>query len=58
MLLYSLAKKKTGSVFPASCHATFHHALIKRCNVSRDGREHVEEGHIAYYKITKVIRAL
>ena len=33
----SFTKKKTGSVFPAFCHATFHHALIKCCNVSRAG---------------------
>ena len=26
---------KSGSVFPAVCHATFHHALITSCNVSR-----------------------
>ena len=37
MLLCSFTKKKTGSVFPAFCHATFHHALIKYCNVSRAG---------------------
>ena len=28
---------KTGSVFPAYIHATFHHALITRCNISRAG---------------------
>ena len=32
-LLPSFTKKKTGSVFPAFCHATFHHALITCCNV-------------------------
>ena len=37
MLLCSFTKKKTGSVFPAFCHATFHHALITCCNVSRAG---------------------
>ena len=36
-LLCSFMKKKTGSVFLAFCHATFHHALIKCCNVSRAG---------------------
>ena len=34
-LLCSFMKKKSGSVFPVFCHATFHHALIKCCNVSR-----------------------
>ena len=29
VLLCSFTKKKTGSVFPAFCHATFHHALIR-----------------------------
>ena len=24
------SKVKTGSVFPAFCHATFHHSLIRR----------------------------
>ena len=33
MLLCSFTKKKTGSVFPAFCYATFHHALITCCNV-------------------------
>ena len=33
----SFTKKKTGSVFPAFCHATFHHALITCCNESRAG---------------------
>ena len=37
MLLCSFVKKKTGSVFPAFCHTTFHHALITCCNVSRAG---------------------
>ena len=37
MLLCSFMKKKTGSVFPTFCHATFHHALIMCCNVSRAG---------------------
>ena len=37
VLLCSFTKKKTGSVFPAFCHATFHHALITCCNVSRAG---------------------
>ena len=36
-LLCSFTKKKTGSVFPAFCHTTFHHALITCCNVSRAG---------------------
>ena len=36
-LLCSFTKKKTGSVFPAFCHATSHHALIMRCNVARAG---------------------
>ena len=35
MLLCSFTKRKTGSVFPAFCHATFHHALITCCDVSR-----------------------
>ena len=35
VLLCSFTKKKTGSVFPASCHTTFHHALNTCCNVSR-----------------------
>ena len=30
-------KKETGSVFPAFCHATLHHALIACCNVSQAG---------------------
>ena len=34
VLSCSFTKKKTGSVFPAFCHATFHHALITCCNVS------------------------
>ena len=33
----SFTKKKTGSVFPAVCHTTFHHALITCCNVPRAG---------------------
>ena len=37
VLLCSFTKKKTGSVFPAFRHATFHHALITYCNVSRAG---------------------
>ena len=37
VLLCSFTKKKTGSVFPAFCHTTFHHALITCCNVSRVG---------------------
>ena len=28
MLLCLFTKKKTGSVFPAFCHANFHHACI------------------------------
>ena len=36
-LLCSFTKKKTGGVFPAFCHTTFHHALITCCNVSRSG---------------------
>ena len=36
-LLCSFTKKKIGSVFPAFCHTTFHHALITCCNVSRAG---------------------
>ena len=35
VLLCSFTKKKTGSVFPALGHTTFHHALITCCNVSR-----------------------
>ena len=35
MLLCSFPKVKTGSVFPTFCHATFLHALIMCCNVSR-----------------------
>ena len=35
MLSCSFTKKKTGSVFPAFCHTTFHHALITCCNVYR-----------------------
>ena len=37
MLLCSFTKRKTGSVFLTFCHATFHHALITCCNVSRAG---------------------
>ena len=38
VLLCLFMKKKTGSVFPAFCNATFHHAkLITCCNVSRAG---------------------
>ena len=36
-LLCSFTKKKTGSVFPAFCHTTFHHALITCCNVAQAG---------------------
>ena len=35
VLLCSFTERKTGSVFPAFCHATFHHALITCCGVSR-----------------------
>ena len=35
MLLCSSMQKKTGCVFHAFCHATFQHALITCCNVSR-----------------------
>ena len=35
--LCSFTKKKTDSVFPAFCHATFHHALIRCYNLSRAG---------------------
>ena len=28
VLLCSFTKKKTGSVFPSFCHATFYHALM------------------------------
>ena len=34
-LLCSFTKKETGTVFPAFCHTSFHHALITSCNVSR-----------------------
>ena len=34
-LVVFIPKVKTGSVFPTFCHATFHHALITCCNVSR-----------------------
>ena len=34
VLLCSFTKEKTGSVFPAFCHATFHPALITCCDVS------------------------
>ena len=37
VLFCSFTKNKSGSVFPAFCHATFHHALITCCNVSRAG---------------------
>ena len=37
MLLCSFPKVKTGNVFPAVFHATFHHDLITCCNVSRAG---------------------
>ena len=37
MLLSSFPKVKNGSVFPAFCHANFHHALITCCNVSERG---------------------
>ena len=33
----SFTTKKTSSVFPAFCLATFHHALIMCCNKSRAG---------------------
>ena len=36
-LLCSFMKKKTDSVFPAFCHATFHHDLIKCCNDPKRG---------------------
>ena len=35
--LCSFTKKNTDSVFPAFCHATFHHALIRCYNLSRAG---------------------
>ena len=35
LVLCSFTKKKTGTVFPAFCNTTFHHALITCCNVSR-----------------------
>ena len=40
MLLCSstkFTKKKTSSVFPAFCQATFHHALIMCCSVFQAG---------------------
>ena len=37
VLLCSFTKRKTGSVFTAFCHDTFHHALITCWNVSRAG---------------------
>ena len=37
MLLCSFTKKKSGSVFPAFCYTTFHHALVMCCNVARAG---------------------
>ena len=37
VLLLSFTKKKTGSVFLAFCHTTFHHAFITCCNVSWAG---------------------
>ena len=33
--MFVLLKVKTGSVFAAFCHATFHRDLITCCNVSR-----------------------
>ena len=36
-LLCSFTKKKTGSVFSAFCHTTFHHALVTCGNVVRAG---------------------
>ena len=37
VFLRVLMLPETNSVFPAFCHATFHHALIMCCNVSREG---------------------
>jgi len=37
VLLCSFMKKKTGRVFSAFCHSTFHHALITCCNVAQVG---------------------
>ena len=37
-LLSSFTKKKTGSVFPSFCHATFHHTFVNhmlKCIASR-----------------------
>ena len=46
-------KKKTGSVFPAICHATSHHALITCCNVSRVGYKCITIGiHLILAKAT------
>ena len=41
----SFTKKKTGSVFPSFCHATFHHALITCCNQSRAGYDPAQIYH-------------
>ena len=35
--VHSRKRKLAVLVFPASCHSTFHHALISCCNVSRAG---------------------
>ena len=43
-LLCSFTKKKTGSVFSAFCHTTFHHALIACCNVVPAGYIAVVQG--------------
>ena len=37
VFLRVLMLPETNSVFSAFCHATFHHALIMCCNVSREG---------------------
>ena len=37
MFLSLFTKKKLPVFYPALCHATFHHALITCCNVSRTG---------------------
>ena len=41
----SFTKKKTSSVFPALCHATFHHALMMCCNESRAGYDPAQIYH-------------
>ena len=58
MLLCLFMKKKTGRVFPAFCHTTFHHACILRgihCLMYHD-RDTFDfnQGHVAKNQLMAV----